>query len=384
MTKLKLYGIMTLLLFMGFMSCSKDPDVSIQSEDEQIIASVLNIPIQPYNYAAPDLPAHFKTGFVLAQKHPSFDNPISDWGATLGRVLFYDRALSLDCTISCASCHIQAFGFTDTARFSRGVNGLTKRHSMSLVNSAYYASGRFFWDERAARLEHQVLMPIQDQLEMNLTLDSMLSRLRNTKYYPILFKYAFGDDSISAHLVSKALSQFVRAIVSYRSKYDEGRSRVNKPTDDFPNFSSSENLGKQIFFTHKLVNCSGCHLTDLMVLDNPRNNGLYTISQDSGIASHTKLDDDIGKFKSPSLRNVALRHRFMNDGSLIGLTSVIEHYDNNIQPNPHLDNHLKDPLTQIPHKMGLSPSEKQALIDFLHTLTDDALIQDKKFSNPWK
>jgi cytochrome c peroxidase len=383
MFKFKLFCISGILGGVTFMSCSKDPAVSQLSDEQKLLQQFFNLPSEPFNYASPNLPEHLKSGFVNAQKNTPAGNPVTNWGATLGRVLFYDKSLSSNGSISCASCHIQAFGFTDTAQFSKGVNGLTKRHSMSLINSAYYANGRFFWDERAARLEHQVLMPIQDKVEMNMTLDSVLTRLRSTSYYPILFKYAFGSDSVSSYRISLALAQFVRSIVSSQSKYDDGRKLVSGPNVDFPNFTSSENLGKQIFFGNRLINCSGCHLTDMMVLDNPRNNGLFETELDSGIFVHTGNSQDIGKFKAPSLRNIGLRHRFMHDGHLIGLNAVIEHYDNGIQSSPHLDTHLKDPVTGIPYKMGLSPAEKQALLDFLNTLTDEHIITDAKFSNPW-
>lgn len=365
-------------------ACRKDPALAQLSEDQKILQKYFTLPKEPYNYAFQTWPDYLKTGFVNAQKNTPANNGITDWGATLGRVLFYDKALSSNHTVACASCHIQAFGFTDTARLSKGVNGLTKRHSMALGNAAYYANGRFFWDERAAALEYQVLMPIQDQVEMAMRLDSVEARLRNTEYYPVLFRLAFGSDSISSFRVSRALAQFVRAMLCYRSKYDVGRLQVNAPKDDFPNFTPEENLGKAIFFGRNLINCAGCHITELFVLDNPRNNGLSLIDRDSGIFRHSGDLQDVGKFKAPSLRNVGLRHRFMHDGSLVGLDAVVEHYNSNIQASGHLDPHLKDPISGMPYRMGLNAREKQALMAFLNTLTDQGLVVDPQFSSPWR
>jgi len=218
----------------------------------------LNLPVTAFNYANIPLPLHylqnqypanmpFQSAAVDNDNTPD-NNPISDAGATLGRVLFYDTHLSANGTVSCASCHLQAFAFSDPNRLSRGfAGGLTRRHSMGLSNARFYASGKFFWGERADTLEQQVLMPIQDEVEMGMDLTSLVSVVSSQDFYPALFIDAFGDNTISSDRIARALAQFVRSIVSTRSLYDVGRAQVNSPLDDFPNFSRSENLGKRLF-----------------------------------------------------------------------------------------------------------------------------------------
>jgi cytochrome c peroxidase len=143
-------------------------------------------------------------------------------------------------------------------------------------------------------------------------------------------------------------------------------------------------MGKKIFMTQTKVNCFGCHNTDVFVMDNPRNNGLYTTNTDVGIYKHTNNPIDIGKFKAPSLKNIALRKRFMHDGSLQSLEDVVNHYNFNIQANPNLDPHLQDRGTNKPYVMNLSPLEVEAVVAFLHTLTDEVIVKDPKYSSPFK
>lgn len=367
-------------LLAGLTGCKKD---NLVSEENKILDTYLDLPDEPYNYANPPLPDFFNNQFVKIQNNTPADNPVTQWGATLGRVLFYDTRLSLTNTISCGSCHIQQFGFTDTAQFSQGVHGeRTRRHSMALVNAVYYLNGRFFWDERASTLEEQVLMPVQDPLEMAMDLDELEKRLQAEAFYPILFQRAFGSPEINRKRIAQALAQFVRSLISYRSRYDEGRAQVNNREQHFPNFTAEENLGKSIFMTLP-VNCFGCHNTDVFIGDNPRNNGTHLNNDDPGIFIHTQSMQDIGKFKVPSLKNVAVRGRYMDDGSITSLLGVIAHYNNHIQPNPNLDNHLKD-STGSPLKMNLTNTEVMAVRAFLETLTDEKMLHDKKFSSPFK
>ena len=376
-------GFLLLVLYLVVMSSSCKDETDIKDADELALES-LNLPDEPANYSSPFLPSFFYNQFVTIQDNTPSDNPTTDWGATLGRVLFYDKMLSINNTVSCASCHQQEFGFIDTARFSKGFDGeLTRRHSMALANSAYYINGRFFWDERAASLEEQVLEPIEDKIEMGMTLPAVIERLNAVDYYPVLFKKAFNDEEITEDRIAKALAQFVRSMVSYTSKYDMGRALVNDRKTPFPNFTNAENRGKNIFMTHRTVNCFGCHNTDVFITDHPRNNGLAVDDQDEGIYIHTLNNRDKGKFKTPSLKNVAVRGRFMHDGSLSSLEEVIEHYNSGIQAHPNLDSHLIDVSTGIPVQMNLTPQDKADIIAFLHTLTDHDLLTDEKFSNPF-
>jgi cytochrome c peroxidase len=363
------------------MGCKKD---NSDIEDFAILNKYLSIPYKPYNYSSPNLPGYYSNQFITIQNNTPADNCTTDWGATLGRVLFYDKQLSIDQSIACASCHQQAKGFADTTQFSIGLNGqTTPRHSMALGNAVYYLNGRFFWDERAATLEEQVLQPIQDPIEMGMTLAAMEERIQASEFYPILFKKAFENGEITSDNISKALAQFVRSMISYESKFDEGRANASSVYEDFTNFTAQENLGKSIFMTNSLVNCFSCHNTEAFISDNPRNNGLYLTNPDLGINIYTNNPFDEGKFKAPSLKNVALRNRFMHDGSLKSLDEVINHYNVRIKPNVNLDSHLIDVSTGGPVRMNLDANEVTALKIFLHTLTDEKFISAPKYSDPF-
>src|SRR5262245_29714257 len=195
--------------------------------------SKLRLPSTPYRYANVELPAHFTQPGMKRDNTP-VDNPLTDNGATLGRVLFYDRRLSANNTTSCGSCHVQAHGFADPKPFSKGFHGArTDRRAMPLVNVRYYQRARFFWDERAGNLEEMVLLPIQSRIEMGQDLKQTVDTFARDATYPALFARAFGDRQINEERIGKALAQFVRSIVSYQSRYDEGRARARLAQDDF-------------------------------------------------------------------------------------------------------------------------------------------------------
>jgi len=207
----------------------------------------LNLPVTPYEYNV-SLPNFYANNVANIDNSPA-NNPITNNGATLGRVLFYDKNLSLNRTVSCASCHKQSEGFSDSRTLSIGfTGGKTDRHGMTILNARYYQRGRFFWDERAATLEDQVLQPLQNTVEMGLTAAQISERVAEQPYNNQLFINAFGDNTINNDRISKALAQFVRSIVSYQSKYDIGRATVNNPNQAFSNFTIQENQGKQLFF----------------------------------------------------------------------------------------------------------------------------------------
>lgn len=226
-------------------------------------ADYLYLPTTPYEYNVP-LPNFYANNVANIDNSP-ITNPISNNGATLGRVLFYDKNLSLNRTVSCASCHKQSEGFSDSRTLSIGfTGGTTDRHGMTILNARCYQRGRFFWDERAVMLEDQVLQPLQNTVEMGLTAAQISERVAEQTYYNQLFINAFGDNTISNDRISKALAQFVRSIVSYQSKYDTGRATVNNPNQAFSNFTIQENQGKQLFFTpipQGGGGCAGCHGT---------------------------------------------------------------------------------------------------------------------------
>ncbi len=356
----------------------------------------LNLPASSFNYADPNLPNHFKTetlGFhgqvplMNADTTPA-NNPTTDTGATLGRVLFYDKNLSKNRTVACASCHKAEFGFSDNAVLSKGFDGGdTGRHSMGLTQARFYGPKSFFWDQRAKSLEEQVLMPFQDPVEMGMTLDTLAARANAADYYPALFKAAFGDEQITTERISLALAQFVRSMVSTGSKYDLGRKKVSKRSDDFPNFTAEENLGKKLFVMPPPMGgkgCFVCHSGEGFIATEATSNGLDLTpsTTDVGVGGVTKQPSDSGTFKVPSLRNVALRAPYMHDGRFATLEAVIEHYSTGVQASPNLGvpffaNNGK--VTQL----NMTDLHKAALVAFLKTLTDVAMTQDPKFSDPF-
>ncbi|WP_411991962.1 cytochrome-c peroxidase [Agarivorans sp. DSG3-1] len=404
---------LSMVLLLG--ACGGGTESSSNNDDSETTPPViepeteLNLPSEHFNYANIALPTHYTENNFPAQsqfQHAAIefdntpvDNPITDAGATLGRVLFYDKKLSANGTTACASCHLAEHGFSDPKVLSQGFNGeLTRRHSMSIVNARFYFSGSFFWDERAATLEEQVLMPFQDPVEMGLILAELEEIVANQAYYPALFNDAFGDQSISSDRISKALAQFIRSMVSTTAKYDLARAEVQSPRLDFPGFSAQENLGKDLFLLPRELengdsaNCAGCHVSEAFVGPIPNGpvgtttstvNGLDAESSDDlGIAETTGTANDNGKFKAPSLRNIAIRPPYMHDGRFTNLDEVIEHYSSGIQLHPNLRAPLLGSDGQAV-KFNFSEDEKQALIAFLNTLSDHDMLADEKYSDPF-
>ncbi len=352
----------------------------------------LTLPVTPYRYADQLLPRHIKKVAELFDNTPE-SNPITDEGATLGRVLFYDPNLSANGSTSCSSCHSQKTAFTDARRFSKGFEGkFVDRNSMSLVNLRYYRPGKFFWDERAESLEDQVLMPIENPIEMGHELTALVSQLQNDPIYPPLFHDAFGTSEVTKERLSLALAQFLRSMISVNSRFDQGRIEVASVLDPFPNFSEQENYGKQQFFGR--AKCSECHLPEtegksvaarqsaFFQLEGPLVNGIDSDSDqvDGGVGAYTSKEDEWGRFKSTSLRNVALTAPYMHDGRFRTLDQVIEHYNWSVKPHRNLDQRLEDFAA---NGLALPEVEKVALAAFLGTLTDQTFITDPKFSDPF-
>lgn len=407
------FKLMTAMTFASLPACGlemptamQDPTTPVSTQPTQPlppeVSSVLNLSDAPYDYANIALPAHFRTPFVQAQDNTPASNPITNDGATLGRVLFYDKNLSANRTVACASCHGQDHGFSDTRKLSPGFAGeLTARNSMPLSNARFYRNGKFFWDERAATLEDQVLLPIQSTVEMGLTLPELVSRVAAQSYYPALFTRAFGSAEVTTDRISKALSQFVRSIVSYRSRFDQGVAATGAVGTNFANFTDQENRGKALFLGP--AGCAGCHLVNpppapppspppstlnnqaVFFVNIATNNGLTaTFTTDNGVGDVTGITADKGRFKSPELRNVALTAPYMHDGSIATLAEVVEHYNSGVLAHPNLDPRLRIPGTATPRKLNLSAADSAALVAFLGTLTDESLISDPAYANPFR
>lgn len=332
-----------------------------------------------YSDARVPLPRHFSQnaggggGSAVGADNTPTANPITDAGATLGRVLFYDRRLSLNDKVSCASCHQQAFAFSDTAVLSTGFQGgRTGRHSMGLANARFYLGGRFFWDERAASLEAQVLQPIQDVTEMGLTLEQLQTKLTLTTYYPALFEAAFGSREITTDRVARALSQYVRALTSTDSKFDRAFGPNGVPNFE-ATFTAQELLGQQLY--NGRAGCARCHGTNAHISDGVHNTGLDATITDAGAGN--------GRFKAPSLRNVEVRAPYMHDGRFRTLEQVVDFYDRGVQANPGLDNRLRTPGGQ-PLRLNLSGAERDALVAFMKTFTDRTFLSDPRLASPFR
>ncbi|MEJ0088468.1 MAG: cytochrome c peroxidase [Limisphaerales bacterium] len=349
--------------------------------------NALLLPATSFNYAVPVLPASFSVNPILAEDNMPATNVTSNPGAMLGRVLFYDKRLSTNQTISCASCHVQANGFSDPRQFSIGYDGRPgTRNAMGLSNARWYQRRHFFWDERAATLEDQTLQPIQNPVEMAMTLDALTDRLAGEPFYTNLFAQAFGSPAVTTSRISLALAQFVRSIISTQSKYDLG------VTNNFANFTPQENLGRQIFLGqvgNPPATCAACHSTDNFVPTiTLNNNGLEFPFVDLRVGGVTGVAAQNGLFKVPSLRNIELTAPYMHDGRFTNLEQVVEFYNSGVVNNPNLSPPLRMPTPPgqppgPPLRLNLSPPQKAALVAFLKTLTDTNLVTDAKLSDPF-
>lgn len=378
------YSILGLAICLFLSNCD-------DNGNDTVIVNPLVFPTSPYDYVNISLPDHLRTNVVNNEDNATGNNRITNDGANLGRFLFYDKKLSINNTIACASCHQQAFAFSDPEQFSTGfAGGKTGRNSMSLLDARYYRNGRFFWDERAATAETQASMPMVHPVEMGMAdMSAVVDKLKTIAYYPELYQKAFGSTTIdSAHTV-QAIAQFIRSIVSYRTKYDEGRAKfaVNQNIDDvdFSNFTAQENLGKQIFFGQG--NCDRCHSNETFTMENAKNNGLDATSLDNGVGAITKTASQNALFKVPSLRGIAQSAPYMHDGRFKTLAEVVEHYNSGVKAHPNLSQEMRGGRggggNNNIRRLNLSSAEKQALVAFMETLTDTGIAKDSKFSNPF-
>lgn len=340
------------------------------------------LPAVTPSYAIGVLPAHVAADPQVRLDIPA-DNPITDAGATLGRVLFHDPRLSRDGRVSCASCHGQSLAFTDTARVSLGV-GRTPgvRNSMALTNLAVVRQGppaRFFRDGRAPTLEAQAATAMASPTEMALAPDSAAVRLAAVPWYPVLFERAFGARAITGDRILKAIGQFQRSMVSFRSRLDAGAM------SGFANLTAEERLGQQLFGDGRRINCASCHGSPALFLVNaPHNIGLDATTTDRGVGAITGLASDDGKFRVGTLRNVARTAPYMHDGRFPSLEQVVRFYSTGIQPHPNLAPQLRDPQTGLPRRPDYTEQEMRALVAFLRTLTDTTLATDARFANPFR
>lgn len=346
------------------------------------------------NYADPAIPDHIR-------RRRDTDNPVTDAGATLGRVLFYDTALSVDGTVSCSSCHGQSHAFSDSRVVSRGIEGgTTRRHSMRLVNTGYAEEGSAFWDERAASHEAQEVMPLADHNEHGFSgeggrpgMEALLTKLEGIAYYEELFRFTFGSPEVTEERLGLALAQFTSSIHSFDSRFDAGLAAAGSLEAPFANFTAMENAGKQLFLATPGggggAGCHECHRApEFDITPGSGTNGVVGEANDPAGFDFTNT-------RAPSLRDVVRADGtsngpFMHDGSLASLAAVIDHYDAiEVPDDPEaraefqttIDNRLFQGFQ--PQRLNLTDGEKAQLEAFLRTLAGEAVYTDAKWADPF-
>ena len=353
-----------------------------------------NLPAQAYYYKT--LPYTR----VLQNGDNSFGDSLTDDGATLGRLLFYDPRLSINNAISCASCHKQQYAFADNQALSTGFQGqMTIRNTPAIINASNKSV--FFWDGRVSSLEAQTLMPVKNHIEMGLEKTVVLvKKLSQVSYYPQYFQNAYGTPEVTTDRISKALAQFVRSIASAQSAMDGFT------------LTADAQAGENLFFGR--LQCGTCHRGNNFggasmfnpygsadpsndpsstQVPNTSNIGLDVTYTDPGEQGLTGKSNQNGYFVIPSLRNIALTAPYMHDGRFKTLDEVSDHYSSGIQSHPNLDpiliqqnfdQHFVTVASGQPAKMNISDDERRQLKAFLNSLTDNTITTDPKFSNPFK
>lgn len=304
------------------------------------------------------------------------NNPQTVEGIALGKKLFFDPILSGDNTQACADCHAPENAFSDPDRFSEGIDGiLGDRNSMPLFNLAWNYDEKFFWDGKSFSLEHQAFIPVSDPIEMKSTWADVEQKLQQNFEYPTLFNQVFGTSIIDSTLVTKAIAQFERTLISSNSKFD--KHLLGEAT-----LTPQELNGFNVFMDETKGDCFHCHGSDKNPLwtDNIfHNNGLDATISDLGLGAVTGDPADNGKFKSPSLRNLEFTAPYMHDGRFATLDDVINHYSEGLQNSPTVD-----PLMKKVAQGGvqLSEQDKSDLKSFLLSLSDHEFISNPNFLNP--
>lgn len=325
---------------------------------------------------------HLDVGSLPAPFIPE-DNQLTEAGVQLGRMLFYEKALSRDGSISCADCHQQKDMFSDIRTFSEGVDGkLGKRQAMAVFNLAWHSRG-LFWDGRVSTLREQALHPIQDSLEMDETLSNAIGKLTAMQMYADQFTRAFGSPEITPDRIGLAIEQFELSIVSNQSKYDlflKGQATL----------SESEERGRVLFFASadpvtgkKGGQCNHCHGGPNFANDFFVNNGLDREAdfKDLGRYNVTGLESDRAVFKVPTLRNIALTPPYMHDGRFQTLEEVIDHYNHGAKNSPTVHHSMHHNLER--GGLQLTEQNKTDIVAFLHTLTDETLLTDERYASPF-
>lgn len=339
-----------------------------------IVASFRGIEV-PTPYTFPEM-------FFFPEMPQNSENPVTVEGVDLGRHLFYDPILSSDSSIACATCHRQENAFSDGGtQFSVGFGGATtQRNTPPLFNLAWYNG--LFWDGRAANIEAQVFEPVRNHDEMNLDWGKAEQRVQNSPFYRQKFRAAFGDEAIDSVQIAKAIAQFERTLLSHNSTYDNAIQEKVKLSHD-------EYRGFVIMNDQSMGDCLHCHNTDgnpLATSLRYSNNGLDSVYaankyRDAGRGVVTGNLEDYGKFKIPSLRNIAVTAPYMHDGRFKTLEEVVEFYASGLHDGANVD-----PKMQHAHRGGvpLTADEKRQIVAFMRALTDSTFITNPAFSNPFE
>ncbi|MFK7787343.1 MAG: cytochrome-c peroxidase [Crocinitomicaceae bacterium] len=325
-----------------------------------------------------EIPSHFPDMIIPE------DNPMTVEGVELGRMLFYEEKLSGDNSMACANCHAPSSAYSDPNQFSEGIDGIQgTRNSMALINLGW--EDEFFWDGRASSLEEQILIPVEDPIEMHETWQNVVSKLSASQDYKNRFFKAFGTPGITKERAAKAMAQFLRTMISGSSKYDVMYKFINGlplNTEEqaiYATVTPEEWGGYDLFNSLNGADCLHCHNGPLARVKKYSNNGLDATFTDLGRGDITGNPSDNGKFKVPTLRNIAYSAPFMHDGRFASLDEVIDHYSTGIEMSPTID-----PLIEFASQGGvqLDSYEKQLLKAFLLTLSDESFINNPAFQEP--
>lgn len=389
--KKSIYLLLTFAFCFGVQSCTDKTSSEIfhyTDEEYATLSENLNLPIGTYDYE-----------LVTNVPVPDTNGDLPYHKATLGRVLFYDKMLSIDESTSCASCHSQDAAFADNEKFSEGIEGqLGKRNSLPLGNTIgfvrYYGtdltfqSGFFSWDESFESIDDQSKAAITSAVEMGHSMWELSQIIKDQQHYQILFEKAYGKNSpITENNILDAITEFVNSFSSRESKFDKSipssSSFFVDTESDFPGFTNSENRGKRLFNR----NCQNCHGSDHnSIVLSSANNGLDLVYEDKGMGEKENQSYLNGVFKVPSLRNIEITGPYMHDGRFETLEEVIEHYSSGVKNHPNLSQFLKEGFgsTQTAKHFNFTATEKTDLVNYLKTLTDTDFVAEVKWSDPFK
>lgn len=368
-------------IFLSIQSCTDKVESSIHhytTDEYELLTRTLDLPEETFDYS------------IVTNIRVDRDPELPFHKATLGRVLFYDKMLSIDESTSCGSCHKQEIAFADNVKFSEGLEGqIGTRNSLPLGNTIgfvkYYGTdlgiptGQFSWDESKETINDQTKAAITNPIEMGHNMNDLVNNIREQDYYQILFKKVYGESGITETNLLDAITEFVNSFSSRQSPFDKGIEQTRTPKAYLPTLSASANNGRELFNN----NCSSCHdANHNAIIMTAANNGLDMIYEDKGMGPKFSNSSLNGVFKVPSLRNIELTGPYMHDGRFETLEDVMDHYSEGIQNHKNLNDLLRDGDQAL--KFNFSSSDKQDLVAYLKSLTDTDFTSAPKYTDPFK